>query len=183
MKKKIVILFAAMMLVGCGVKKIVTNDQSPVTNPEPAWHTCLIQNARVTVNRNGDKLSSPVTMQVVHDSMLVISVTPMFGMEMMRVEATPTELIAINKINGQYAQATYAELNRKLTPALNWDVLQQLCAAELPIGSERARMLYDFGDEKIELVLEYTPRKTDVPVRLTHLPLGRYTKIDITKWL
>lgn len=122
-------------------------------------------------------------MQTVHDSMLVISVMPMFGMEMMRIEATPTEVTAIDKLHGQYAVATYAELNRQLTPELNWDILQQICAADLPTGPERARLQYVFHGEGIELVIEYAPRRIDVPVRVMHQRLDRYTQVDISKWL
>ena len=176
----------ALALVGCGAKKKMTHHPSPITNPEstiPVWHTCLIQGARATITTDSDKLSANMTMQTVHDSMLVISVMPMFGMEMMRIEATPTEITAIDKLHGQYAVATYAELNRQLTPELNWDILQQVCAAELPTGPDKARLMYVFHNETIELVIDYVPRQIDVPVRVTRQRLDRYTQIDISKWL
>ena len=177
-----IFVLAAMLLVGCGVKKrTVSGEGLPVSGP--TWHTCLIQSARATVNRDGETMSSLVTMQTVHDSMLVISVMPILGMEMMRLEATPTELTAIDKMHGQYTQATFAELNRKLTPTLNWDILQQVCTAELPTGKDKARLIYAFGDETIELIIDYTPRKLDVPVRVYNLPIGKYQRIDISRWL
>ena len=167
-------------LTACGAKKKVVK---PIEPESPVWHTCLIQGARATVTTNEEQLSSTVTMQTVRDSMLVISVMPLFGMEMLRIEATPTELIAIDKIHGQYAEASYAELNRQLTPALNWDILQQLCTAELPTGNEKARLQYMYGNEMIELVIDYTPRQIDVPVRVNHIRLDKYTKIDVSKFL
>lgn len=181
----IVTILAAIVMIGCGVKKKAVSEQSSATGePEvPTWHTCLIQNARATVITDEDRLTANVTMQTVHDSMLVISIMPMLGMEMLRVEATPMELIAIDKIHGRYAQTTYAELNKRLTPSLNWDILQQLCSAELPTGSEKARLQYALGKQTIELVVEYNPRKTDVPVRVINQKLDKYTKIDISKWL
>lgn len=130
-----------------------------------------------------DKISSAVTMQTVHDSMIVISVTPMFGMEMMRVEATPTEIIAIDKIHGRYAKATFAQINKQLTPSLNWDILQQICTAELPTGDKKARLVYTFGKKQIELILDYPPRKIDVPVKMTNQRLTKYTEIDVSKFL
>ena len=130
-----------------------------------------------------DKISSAVTMQTVHDSMIVISVTPMFGMEMMRVEATPTEIIAIDKLHGRYAKATFAQLNKQLTPSLNWDILQQICTAELPTGDKKARLVYTFGKKQIELILDYPPRKIDVPVKMTNQRLTKYTEIDVSKFL
>ena len=122
-------------------------------------------------------------MQTVHDSMIVISVMPMLGMEMMRVEATPTQIIAIDKLHGRYAKATFADLNRRLTPSLNWDILQQLCTAELPTGPEKARLVYTFGKERLELIINYPPRKLDVPVKMTNQRLTKYTEIDVSKFL
>lgn len=180
-------LALAVSLVGCKSKKKVAEvaQEPKVEIPAPpAWHTCLISSARATVNKDGSSFTSPVTMQVVRDSMLVISVTPMFGIEAFRLEATPFEIIGFDKLHGQFAKATYAEINHKLTPTLNWDVLQQLCSAELPTGSERARLYYTFGDDAIELVINYnTPRQIDVPVRVNNLRTDRYTQVDINKWL
>ena len=176
-------LCAALLLVACGTKKKVVESQESRVESTPAWHTCLIQNARASVTLNDQQLSANVTMQTVRDSMIVISVMPLLGMEMMRVEATPVEMIAIDKVHGRYAKATYAELNRQLTPSMNWNELQQLCTAELPTGEERARFAYIFGEQLVELVIAYTPRKLDVPVRVQHIRLDKYQKIDVSKWL
>lgn len=184
LKHIFIVLSSCLLLAGCGTKKSAVSSQSetPVAQ-EPTWHTCLIQGARATLTRGVDSYAATVTMQTVRDSMLVISVMPLLGMELMRVEATPFEMIVIDKFNGRYAKASFTDLNRKLTPSLNWDVLQQLCSAELPTGDEKARLFYSFGAETIELVVDYTPRKLDVPVKVTNQRLNKYTQIDISKWL
>ena len=171
-------MLAGMVMMSCGVKKRVPATPSPEPSA-PAWHTCLIQGARGTIITSDERVSAAVTMQTVHDSMLVISVMPLLGMEMLRVEATPLELTVIDKMHGQYAVATYAELNSRLVPSLNWDILQQLCTAELPTGNEKARLLYEFNGDPIELVVEYVPRQLDVPVRVVHQPTNRYSKLII----
>ena len=135
------------------------------------------------VTTNEEQINANVTMQTVHDSLLIISVIPMLGIEMARLEATPTQLTAIDKVHGRYATATFAELNRKVTPSINWTILQQLCSAELPTGPETAHLQYAFEDGILDLVITYTPRKTDVPVKMTRLRLDKYTKVDISKWL
>ncbi len=173
-----------VLLTGCGVKRhsIQTTDETPEAET-PAWHTCLIQGVKITVLTPDNRISANATMQVVRDSMLVISIQPMFGIEMMRIEATPTEIIGIDKIHGQYASAGYHDINRKLSPSLNWDELQQICSAELPLGSEKARLYYTYGDDLFELTISYPMRQTDVPVHIGHQPLQRYSQIDISQWL
>lgn len=183
LNKYIVLVCAALLLIACGTKKKAVGPQEPGVESAPTWHTCLIQGARATVTTNEDRLSANVTMQTVHDSMLVISVLPILGMEMLRIEATPIEVLAIDKLHGRYARATYADINRRLTPSLNWDELQQLCTAELPTGSERARLVYSFGEEMLELVIDYPARQFDVPVRVNNIRLNKYTQVDISKWL
>ena len=183
-KKYIVILLVGLVLVSCGTKKKVVSGQSSVVSEqaEPTWHTCLIQGARATVTIHGEKVSASVTMQTVRDSLAVISVMPL-GMEVIRFEATPLEMIGINKLDGTYATATYADINRRLVPTVNWDVIQQVCTAELPTGDKKAHLQYMLGDKEIEMIITYPQRKLDVPVRAVHQNVSRYQKIDISKWL
>lgn len=183
LRKTLYCLAAALILVGCGVKKKTAVSDQPSAVSEPAWHTCLMQGGKASITIDGNKFSGTVNMQTVRDSMLVISVMPIFGIEMVRFEATPLELTGINKIDGTYATLTYAELNRTLSPSLNWDVLQQVCSGELPTGSETARLVYLLGDQEVILKITYPARKLDVPVKVKHQNLNKYTKVDIRKWL
>jgi len=173
---------AVLLMAGCATKKRMPSAVSGQAPEEKAWHTCLIQGARATVTMNGSPMSATVTMQTVRDSMIVISVMP-FGLEMVRFEATPLEVTGINKIDATYATATFAEVNRRLVPSVNWDILQQVCTAELPTGSEKAELRYQMGDQTIELNITYPARKLDVPVRVNRLNKSRYKKIDISKFL
>lgn len=179
-------LITACILTACGTQKKTAPAPEPVVETPQLhqWHTCLIRNAQATARMNGNTYSVNITTQVVRDSMLVISVTPFLGIEIMRLEATPFEIIGIDKLNGQYVRTTYTELNRQLTPAINWDVLQQLCSDEIPGEEHRARLLYNFGNDIIELTVVYPAnRQLDTPIRIAALPLNRYTQVDVSKWL
>ena len=180
-RRYIVLFLAALLMVGCGTKKKI--QPTPTEPVAPAWHTCVVQGAHATVSRGNDRLSATVNMQTVRDSMIIISVMPMLGIEMLRLEATPQQMIAIDKVHGQYAVTTFEQLNRQLTPQLTWQILQQISTAELPTGPNRARLQYTLGKETIDIIIDYTTPQTDVPVRMTQQRLDRYTKVDISKWL
>jgi hypothetical protein len=176
-----------MMLAGCGTKKKV----SPIIPQEsvPTWHTCLIRNAQATIemdqgSRTGSmKVSAKVTMQAVRDSLVVISIIPMLGIEMMRIEATPTQVTCIDKLHGQYAVASYNLLNQYITPKLTWETIQQICAAELPNGEKNAKLRYSIKKQTIDLYIQYPERVLDSPIRIQKQPIHKYEKIDITQWL
>lgn len=109
---------------------------------------------------------------------------PMLGIEMVRLEATPTELIAIDKVHGRYATASFEAVNHRLTPKMSWAILQQICTAELPTGPEYAHLQYLYGEDvPIDIQITYTPRKLDVPVKANRLRLDKYMKIELERWL
>ena len=103
----------AIGFTSCHTQQAAVQKQSAETptEEETLWHTCLIQGAKATLTMDGKTISANCTMQVVRDSMLVISVMPMLGIEVYRLEATPDELIAIDKLNHQYLKTDYARIN------------------------------------------------------------------------
>ncbi len=172
--------------MGCAAKKAAApgTAEQPVVEQTQRWHTCLMQGVQIGVSTDDEKLSSGATMQVVRDSMLIISVMPMLNIEMLRVEATPDGVVVIDKLHGRYAKADYATINRKLVPTISWQVLQEMCSAELPTGSERARMRYTYdGRKTIDLTIVYPERQTDVPVRMNALRLDKYKEMNIVNLL
>ena len=183
--KYIFLLLAVLVLAGCGAKKKAVAPQEPeVIIPEvPAWHTCLIQGAQIVFTHDDDRYPGTATMQIVRDSMCIISVTAILGIEVLRIEATPDGVLGIDKLHGRYARATYDEINQLVTPEMTWEIMQQVCSAELPTGSQTARLRYSLGKEQAELEIRYPERRLDVPVRMNAMRLDRYQQIDIRKLL
>ena len=168
----------AIGLTGCYTQKVAVQPQptEPAEEKETLWHTCLMQGAKVTLTMDGQTISANCTMQIVRDSMLVISVMPMLGIEVYRLEATPEELIAIDKMNHQYLKTDYARINRYVTPSLTWEDLQQIASNEVVGGPFIG---YAIGEKTIALKIIYPEKQTDVPVRTLHIDLSRYEQVVI----
>ena len=153
--------------------------QQPTETPteeEKPWHTCLMQGAKATLTMDEQTITANCTMQVVRDSMLVISVMPMLGIEVYRLEATPDELIAIDKLNHQYLKTDYARINRYVTPSLTWEDLQQIASNEVQGGPYIG---YAIGEKTIALKITYPEKQTDVPVRTQPIDLSRYEQVVV----
>lgn len=168
----------AIGFTSCHTQQAAVQTQSAETptEEETPWHTCLMQGARATLTIDEEIISANCTMQVVRDSMLVISVMPMLGIEVYRIEATPYELIAINKLNHQYLRTDYQQVNRYVTPPLRWEDLQQIASNELPGGPFVG---YAIGEKTIALKITYPEKQTDVPVRAQHIDLSRYEQVVV----
>lgn len=168
----------AIGFTSCHTQQAAVQKQSAetLTEEETLWHTCLIQGAKATLTMDGKTISANCTMQVVRDSMLVISVMPMLGIEVYRLEATPDELIAIDKLNHQYLKTDYARINRYVTPSLTWEDLQQIASNEVQGGPFIG---YAIGEKTIALKITYPEKQTDVPVRMLHIDLSRYEQVVV----
>ena len=168
----------AIGFTSCHTQQAAVQKQSAetLTEEEMLWHTCLIQGAKATRTMDGKTISANCTMQVVRDSMLVISVMPMLGIEVYRLEATPDELIAIDKLNHQYLKTDYARINRYVTPSLTWEDLQQIASNEVQGGPFIG---YAIGEKTIALKITYPEKQTDVAVRTQHIDLSRYEQVVV----
>ena len=168
----------AIGFTSCHTQQAAVQKQSAetLTEEETLWHTCLIQGAKATLTMDEQTITANCTMQVVRDSMLVISVMPMLGIEVYRLEATPEELIAIDKINHQYLRTDYAHINKYVVPSLTWEDLQQIASNEVQGGPFIG---YAIGEKTIALKITYPEKQTDVPVRMLHIDLSRYEQVVV----
>ena len=168
----------AIGFTSCRTQRVAVQPQptETPTEEEKPWHTCLIQGAKATLTMDEQTITANCTMQVVRDSMLVISVMPMLGIEVYRLEATPDELIAIDKLNHQYLKTDYARINRYVTPSLTWEDLQQIASNEVQGGPFIG---YAIGEKTIALKITYPEKQTDVPVRTQHIDLSRYEQVVV----
>ena len=168
----------AIGFTSCRTQRVAVQQQptETPTEEEKPWHTCLIQGAKATLTIDEQTITANCTMQVVRDSMLVISVMPMLGIEVYRLEATPEELIAIDKLNHQYLKTDYARINRYVTPSLTWEDLQQIASNEVQGGPFIG---YAIGEKTIALKITYPEKQTDVAVRMLHIDLSRYEQVVV----
>ena len=168
----------AIGFTSCRTQRVAVQPQptETPTEEEKPWHTCLIQGAKATLTMDEQTITANCTMQVVRDSMLVISVMPMLGIEVYRLEATPDELIAIDKLNHQYLKTDYARINRYVTPSLTWEDLQQIASNEVQGGPFIG---YAIGEKTIALKITYPEKQTDVAVRMLHIDLSRYEQVVV----
>lgn len=162
----------------CSTTKHVATTTQPA---EYQWHTCLMQNAQATLTLPDQTFTAACTMQTVRDSLVVISLMPMLGIELFRIEATPDSIIGIDKMNRRYATASYDMLAPYLPQILSWQTIQQFATGELPGHSREVTLGSTDPDSPFLLRLTYPERLTDVPLRAIQLNRTRYQRIDLAE--
>lgn len=155
--------------------------EAPVT--EPAWKTYSSEQSFMDVTFGKDQLSSAVRFQAIYDSILIVSATPILGIEIARLEATPTEVTILDKTKRQYATMDYETLNQYITPALRWEDLQAMASGEgMDPKTHTLEMGYSLRGKTIKIRIRYNQLLKDQPVRAIRFPKANYKETDILKW-
>jgi hypothetical protein len=123
------------MLSSCKTKQITTTSSelsvvdytvAQVQQQQPQFSYLNISKMDIVANYGTQQLSFRATVKAVTDSLLVFSVQPLLGVEMFRLEFTPTSFRIIDKWNRKYTDNTYDFLRYSLGVDVNFNVIQAL---------------------------------------------------------
>lgn len=170
----IILLCIACLVVGCGTQKQVTTSQ---------WHTLRMTNAATTIEVDASTMEVMCTIQAVRDSFIAISVLPMMGIEMLRVEMTPQQITVIDKINHRYAQSSWKEAATMVIPRLRWDDIQSFIEGKHLTESVRHALGYTYQGHRISVTIENDAMVWNEPIQLRAIRLNRYQKVSLSQLL
>jgi len=121
------LIVVCTLLGGCASKKKVATDTTTKTTKttrkasiqertiaaQPDFTSVLAQKAKLSINYQQRQISASATISLIRDSIFIMSVQPLLGIELVRLEVTPDEVVMIDKLNHRYVQLTMAELQQK----------------------------------------------------------------------
>lgn len=135
----VLVLVLMALLSSCKSKQIV-NPQSDlivgytvtqVLQQQPQFKTVNISKMDVVATYGTQQLSFRATIKAVTDSLLVFSVQPLLGVEMFRMEFTPTGFLIVDKWNRKHTENSYDFLRYSLGVDFNFSILQALLFNQL----------------------------------------------------
>ena len=165
------------MLSSCKTKQITTTSSessvvdytvAQVQQQQPQFSYLNISKMDIVANYGTQQLSFRATVKAVTDSLLVFSVQPLLGVEMFRLEFTPTSFRIIDKWNRKYTDNTYDFLRYSLGVDVNFNVIQALFFNQL--------FVVDGVVAPNQFVVETLPQE---PTRLVHLGTGLIQRFEL----
>lgn len=94
-------------------KKHVLTIQEKTIAAQPSFISMQAQKSRFSINYEQRQISSNGTISLISDSLFIIALQPILGIELYRLEATKSEVLVIDKMNKRYASMTYPELQKE----------------------------------------------------------------------
>ena len=167
-EKVIGLLMAVVLLCGCASKRQVTL--------RPSWQTAQATNCTATLAMDSMSYTVGCSMQVVRDSLIIISIRPMMPLEIARLEITPQEAVAIDKVNHQYTKVQLTKTT-PIVPKIRWNDLQTFASGENAQKGDQVTLTYSYEGHPIRLNLTYGDLLYDGIVNIKRLNVEKYTYI------
>ena len=108
-----------------------TDYMEKVISQTPQWQNIT---AKAALNLDmGTKGNAKVnaTLRIRRGEVIRLSVAPLLGIEVARMDITPDNVLLIDRLNKRYVKVSFAELSRLANAELDFDVLQSLFMNEL----------------------------------------------------
>ncbi|MGN0187692.1 MAG: DUF4292 domain-containing protein [Paludibacteraceae bacterium] len=172
-------MLLALLVAGCKSKQLPqpSTEQSAsytvqqVLTEQPTFETLHISKMNVVATYGTQQLSFRATVKLLPDSLLVLSIQPMLGVEMFRVEFTPSRFVVVDKWNRRYTDNSYDFLRYKLGVDFRFDVLQNILSNRLFLLDKTEVSVDDFA---VEIM-------AGAPTQLLHLAPGLIQQFEVVE--
>ncbi len=147
---------------------------------EPQYQTAYGR-GMVTIFYRQQRLSSPVVVTYIADSIVLASVQPLMGIEMYRLEALRDRARLFEKLNRRYVEMTYEEISQQTRRQISFDLVQQMVenvGLTYPIGQDTTLR---YSGVEAKLSLQY--RTVNQPVSAFPISTNGYNRTTINALL
>lgn len=157
------------MLASCSVsRQTVTRYQT------------LSQRVQLGLKMDQHEYNLSSSIRVWRDELIVLSVQPMLGIEMVRLEATPDSIWVFDKMNRRYAAMDYASVNRIIQPNVSFRMLQELCNHPItPKKKENIEQEFVSGKHRLIVTCKFSNREYNTLQAPARTKVNKYKQVDL----
>ena len=145
-----IILFVALLsMASCSV-----------TKNTPTRYKTMTQRVQLTLTLDQHQFNMASTMRMWRNQLIVLSVQPMLGIEMVRIEATPDSVWVFDKMNRRYTALDYAGANQILQPNISYKQLQDWVNSPIaPDKKASVHQSYQSGKHTLDITCKFSNRE------------------------
>ncbi len=162
------------LLASCATKR-----QLPVSSV-PEHTTAEVKRAMVKVATATQQTTVGCNLQTVFDSVCIVSVQPVTGMEMFAMHVTKDQILVIDRLHRRYAITHFETINSFLQPAISFEELEQIVSGTiLPEGIMSYTRHFSAKKRAADLTITYPSIIYDQPITLRPQKIQSYQQVDI----
>lgn len=170
-------LLLLLLLQACATKRQVTpatpaeKQQTTLRNiwqAQPDFSSAEVTKMRFSLRYADRQMAANGSLRFIKDSVLSLSLQPVMGIELFRVEITPSSLTVVDKMNRRYTQLSFAELETYMGFPLSFDDLQAVAMQRIfALGKTDEWISCNYTIDKTDNL--YTLSFSDNTIRYTFL--------------
>jgi hypothetical protein len=170
MKRLIPILVLCGLLSSCATKR----------QAEPRRYQTLSQKANVTLQFDQREYSMNCSVQMWRNELIVLSLQPVLGIEMFRLEATPDSMVVIDKMNRRYTTMAYDWGGKQLQPTPSFKMIQNfITPPALPKIKASSGKSFEVGNHRISIDCTFWQRDYNTLTEPKRIDLKKYKRVSL----
>ena len=144
----------------------------------------LSQRVQLDLEWNMSRYSMNGSIRVWRNEMVVVSVQPMLGIEMVRIEATLDSICVFDKMNRRYLAMGYSELEQKTTKKITYKTIQDFASQPIT-NNEKDKIVIEVttGDNQLKLSSKFSNREYNTLQAPTKTKTNRYKRVSLEEIL
>lgn len=170
MKKYLIYLaiVCCALLTSCGVQR----------HASPKRYDTLSQKASTTLQFNQHSYTMSSTIQLWKDELIIISLQPLLGIEMVRIEATQDSVLIVDKMNRRYTTLAYNLFSKDVHPKPSFKLVQQFMTAP-STDKAKVEQRFDYGKHHISISCQFSQREYNALSTPKRINLKKYKQVTL----
>lgn len=145
-----IIVICSVLLASCTTQR----------NAEPKRYHTLQEKATTTLQLDNRLYTMNASVQVWPGELIILSLQPMLGIEMMRAEATKDSVLLIDKMNRRYTVIHYNTFSKIVSPTPSFKMIQDyVTAPQNNKKKNKNELSFQIGTHTINIKCAFTQRE------------------------
>lgn len=165
-----IIFLLALLLTACSTQRQI----------EPKHYQTMSQRAQATLQIDNQQYSMTCVIQMWRNELVVLSLQPIVGMEMVRIEAEADSILVVDKMNQRYTTLAYDWAEGLMNPAPSLKMIQDFVTA--PIEQKKDvdnQISININQHKMTINCKYTQREYNTLGDKRRINLKKYKRVTL----
>ena len=168
-----IILLLSLLVCSCRTQQQI----------EPLHYQSMSQKGTVTLRLNQLEHTLFCTTQLWRNELIVLSLQPTLGLEMVRIEATNDSVTIVDKMNYRYTTLAYNWAPKQVTPTPSFELIQNFVTA--PIQEQKKKknqqnqVTFQLGASRIAIQCSFSQRGYDKLGTPRQMNLQKYKRVSL----
>lgn len=164
------ILLCFLLLCSCATRR----------QAEPRRYHTLTQKAHTTLRFDQREYSMNCSMQIWRNELIVLSLQPMLGIEMFRMEASKDSVVLIDKMNHRYTSLAYNWVETDVLPTPSFKMIQDFVTTPQKKHEKASSdQTFKVGNHTIGLKCKFSQREYNTLADPKRMNLKKYKRVSL----